>query len=288
MKNTPVIHPERMLLGILYLLATLSLRAQPPDDSTFSISPGDVTEATIDTTGRTRLLLTLTSEKRAELSSFTRRNFNKQVKIVVAGKLRSKPFIREQIADPTMEVYVSSGEDAMATVRALLTSTVSFDQLQKWTDGAGQTHYSDKAPPQSSDQRPAAAPVTGDPNKNSFRELQGSWTVIKATMNGKESRDPSLLEATWSFQGSELVLQSPQKGKARFTLRLDAKAEPKAFHLTSVEPANEATGWMLFSREGDRLKIALYDNLKGRPESFEPRGPRSEPELIVVTLSLKK
>src|SRR6266516_4909715 len=100
MKNTPVIHPERMLLGILYLFATLSLRAQRPDDSTFSIPPGDVTEAMIDTTGRTRLLLTLTSEKRAELLSFTGRNLNKQVKIVVAGKLRSEPFIREQIADP--------------------------------------------------------------------------------------------------------------------------------------------------------------------------------------------
>ena len=45
---------------------------------------------------------------------------------------------------------------------------------------------------------------------------------------------------------------------------------------------------MLFSREGDRLKIALYDNLEGRPESFEPRGPRAEPELIVVTLAPKK
>jgi len=287
--NHPLeIHLERIIPGIVLIFATLSLRAQPKDESTFSLAPGEVTEATIDTTGRTRLLLTLTSEKRAELSSFTGRNLNKRVKIVVAGKLRSEPFIREQIAEPRMEVYVSSREDALATVKALLTSTVSFDQLYKWTDGAGQTHYSDKPPPQSSDQRPAAAPVTGDPNKKSFRELQGSWTVIKATMNGKESRDPSLLEATWSFQGSELVIQSPQKGKARFTLKLDAKAEPKAFHLTSVEPANEASGWMLFSREGDRLKIALYDNLQGRPESFEPLGPRSEPKLIVVTLAPKK
>jgi len=45
---------------------------------------------------------------------------------------------------------------------------------------------------------------------------------------------------------------------------------------------------MLFSREGKNLKVAFYDNLQGRPESFEPHGPRSEPELIVVTLSPKK
>ena len=74
----------------------------------------------------------------------------------------------------------------------------------------------------------------------------------------------------------------------RFTHEMDSKAELNAFHLTSVEPANEGSGWMLFSREGESLKIAFYDNLKGRPESFELRGLRSEPELIVVTLSSKK
>ena len=114
-----------MLPGLVSVITTLSLCAQPKDESTFSLSPGDVTEATIDTAGRTRLLLTLTPDKRAEFSSFTGRNLNKQVKIVVAGKLRSEPFIREQIAGPTMEVYVSSREDALATVKALLTSTVA-------------------------------------------------------------------------------------------------------------------------------------------------------------------
>ena len=288
MKATPVIHHARTLLGIVFVFAALSLRAQAPGDSTFSISPGDVTEATIDTSGRTRLQVRLTPEKRAELSAFTGRNLNKQVKIVVGGKLRSEPFIRERIADPSMEIFVSSAEDALATVKALLTSTVTFDQLHKWTDSTGRTHYSEKPPPLSSDRSPAAGPVAEDRNKNSFQELQGSWGVIKATMNGKESRDASLLDGTWTFRGNELVLQSPQKGKVRFTLKMDSKAKPKAFHLTSVEPPDQTSGWMLFSREGDRLKIALYDNLEGRPESFEPRGPRAEPELIVVTLAPKK
>jgi uncharacterized protein (TIGR03067 family) len=281
-----MIHLEKILFGILFVMATLSLGAQPKDDSTFSLSPGDVTEATIDSSGRTRLHLTLTPEKSAEFSTFTGRNLNKQVKIVVGGKLRSEPFIRERIAGPSMEVFVNSPEDALGTVKALLTSTVTFDQLHKWTDSTGRTHYSEKPPPRPSEQRPAAGPVTED--KNSFRELRGSWGVVKATMNGKESRDASLLDGTWTFLGNELVLQSPQKGKVRFTLKMDSKAKPKAFHLTAVEPASEGSGWMLFSREGDRLKIALYDNLKGRPESFEPRTPRSEPELIVVTLSPKK
>src|SRR6266571_3733232 len=73
---------ESILLGALFVFATLSLRAEPPEESTFSLSPGDVTEATIDTSGRTRLQVTLTAEKSAELPAFTGRNLNKQVKIV--------------------------------------------------------------------------------------------------------------------------------------------------------------------------------------------------------------
>jgi len=286
MKDTSGIRLERKLPGILFVFAALSLRAQPPDDSTFSLSPGDVTEATIHASGPARLQVTLTPDKREELSTFTGRNLNKQVKIVVGGKLCSEPFIRERISGPSLEIFVSSPEDALANVKTLLTSKVPFEQLHKWTDSDGGTHYSEKPPPRPSDPRPAVEPVAED--KNAFQALQGSWGVIKATMNGKESRDASLMEGIWTFKGNELVLQSRQEGKVRFTLKMDAKAEPRAFHLTAVEPATEASGWMLFLREGENLKIAFYDNLKGRPESFEPRGPRSEPPLVVVTLSPRK
>jgi len=124
--------------------------------------------------------------------------------------------------------------------------------------------------------------------RNALQALQGSWDVVSATMNGKAARDASLLEGHWTFKGNELNLQSPKEGTARFTLKLDAKAQPNAFQLMPVEPAVEASGWMLYSREGEKLKVAFYDNLQGRPESFEPRSPRSEPELIVVTLIPRK
>lgn len=274
------------LLGVLLIFAALSLQAQSPDDSTFSLSPGDVTEATIGTAGGARLQVTLTSEKRAEFTEFTGRYVNQQVKIRVAGKLRSEPFIRERIDAPTMEIFVESPEDAAATVRSLMTSTVRFEQLHKWTDSSGQTHYAEKPPSPAADPRPAAKPVALDPN--AFQPLQGSWGVIKATMNGRECNEAFLLEGNWTFKDNELILQSPQKGKVRATVSVDTTARPKAFQVTPVEPATEKSGWMLFSREGANLKIAFFDNLNGRPESFEPRDPRAEPELIVVTLSPTK
>jgi uncharacterized protein (TIGR03067 family) len=275
-----------ILLGVLLVFAALSPRAQAPDDSTFSLSPGDVTEATIGTAGGARLQVTLTPDKRAEFTEFTGRNVNRQVRIVVGGKLRSEPFIRERIAGPTMEIFVKSPEDAVATVKTLMTSKVGFDQLHKWTDANGQTHYADKPPAPAVDSRPAAEPVAVD--TNAFQALQGSWGVTKATMNGRECDQAFLLEGHWTFKGNELILQSPQKGKVRATLAMDAAARPQAFQVTPVEPATEKSGWMLFSREGTDLKIAFYDNLNGRPGSFEPRDPRAEPELVVVTLSPKK
>ncbi len=132
----------------------------------------------------------------------------------------------------------------------------------------------------------ATTPATA--NNNSFQPLQGSWAVVKATMNGEPTHATSLLEGRWTFQGDELILQSPQKGKVRATLTMDTTAGSKAFHVTPVEPATERSGWMLYSSEGPNLKIAFYDNFQGRPESFETRDPRAEPELVVVTLAPKK
>jgi uncharacterized protein (TIGR03067 family) len=273
---------EGVFLGVSFVLATLSMRAQSPDEFTFSLSPGDVTEAWVGTAGLVRLQVALTPEKSAELSDLTGRNLNKQIKIVICGKTRSEPFVRERIAGPSMEVFVSSPEDAIATVKCLLTSTVGFDQLHKWTDSNGQTHYSDKPPSRSADQRPVIKPFADVPS--TFQELQGSWGVTHATKNGLDAGDASLLGANWTFKRNELILQSPQKGKARFALNMDAKAGVKAIHLTAVEPADERSGWMLFSRQGQSLKIAFFDNLQGRPESFEPSEPRAKPALIVVTL----
>lgn len=276
---------QSILLSILCVFAALSFQAaQPSDDSTFSLAPGDVTEATITTSGGAQLQVTLTPAKSAALQTFTTRNVNKQVRIIVGGKLRSEPFIREPIAGPSMEIFVNSPADAVATVKTLMTSTVKFEQLYKWTDSRGRTHYSEKPPPQESVPSPSLQPIVED--KDGLQALHGSWVVAGATMNGKPARDASLLSGNWTFRGNELNLESPQKGKARFTLKPDAKA--KAFQLTPVEPASEASGWMLFSREEANLKLAFYDNLEGRPDSFEPRDPGAKPVLIVVTLSPKK
>ena len=277
-----------LLLAMLSLAEAPALRAQVPDDATFSLSPGDITEAIISTSGPARLTVLLTPEKSADLATFTRLNLNKQGRIVVGGKLRSQPFIRELMTGPSMELFVSSPEDAQSVVKALLTSKVKFEQLHKWQDGAGRTHYAEQPPMQPSNPAPTGGPIDNPRTRSLLKELQGSWAVLEAAVDGKASGDRSLLEGQWTFQGSELVLRSPQKGNARFALQLDSKADPKAFQLTAIEPANSGSGWMLFARGSNTLKLAFHDNLEGRPVGFEPRQPKTKAALVVVTLAPKK
>ena len=130
-------------LGMFFAAAMVRLCGQAADAATFSLGPGDVTEAIVNNSGSARLKVMLTPAKSEELATFTTANLNKQGRIVVAGKLRAEPFIRERMSGPAMELYVSSTEDALATVKALLTSRLKFDQLHKWTDSSG-THYSEQ------------------------------------------------------------------------------------------------------------------------------------------------
>ena len=87
------------------------------------------------------------------------------------------------------------------------------------------------------------------------------------------------------FEGSALTMQSPQKGTAQFKLKIDVTTQPMAIYLIPVQPIQGGRGWMIFSREGENLKLAFHDNLEGRPIGFEIRDTRAEPELIVLTLS---
>src|SRR5689334_2774990 len=116
-------------LGIFFVSATVHLTAQAADDATFSLAPGDITEAIINNSGSARLKVMLTPAKSEDLTAFTTANLNKQGRIIVAGKVRGEPFIRERMSGPAMEIYVSSTEDALGTVKALLTSRLKFEQL---------------------------------------------------------------------------------------------------------------------------------------------------------------
>jgi len=114
---------------------------------------------------------------------------------------------------------------------------------------------------------------------NGVTALEGSWAVARATMNGAPRGDGKILNATWTFHGAELVVQSPNGERMRAAISFEANARPSAFYVTALDPPGERPFWMIWERQGDELRVAFYDGATGRPEDFSPRR-----KLVVLTL----
>jgi uncharacterized protein (TIGR03067 family) len=114
---------------------------------------------------------------------------------------------------------------------------------------------------------------------NGVTALEGSWAVARATMNGAPRGDGKILNATWTFRGAELVVQSANGPRMRAALSFEANAQPPAFYLTPLDAAVERPLWMIWERQGDELRVAFYEGATGRPADFSPRR-----KLVVLTL----
>src|SRR5262245_59046099 len=98
-------------------------------------------------------------------------------------------------------------------------------------------------------------------------------------MNGAPRGDGKILNATWTFRGTELVVQSPNGERLRAAMSFEANARPPAVYVTPLDPPGERPLWMIWERQGDELRVAFYDGATGRPEDFGPRR-----KLVVLTL----
>jgi uncharacterized protein (TIGR03067 family) len=121
--------------------------------------------------------------------------------------------------------------------------------------------------------------VTAPIRARGVTALEGAWTVAQASMNGTPRAEGKVLNATWTFRGSELVVKSVHGKRLRATLSFDATAEPSAFHVTPLDPPEERPRWIIWERRGDELRLAFYDGVDRRPEDFGPRH-----KLVVLTL----
>jgi uncharacterized protein (TIGR03067 family) len=110
-------------------------------------------------------------------------------------------------------------------------------------------------------------------------DLEGAWLVAQATMNGMARVDGKVLNATWTFRGNELVVQTANGERLRAALSFEASAVPSAFRVTPAHPSTERPLWIIWARRGDELRLAFYDGVDRRPEDFGPR-----PKLVVLTL----
>ncbi len=115
----------------------------------------------------------------------------------------------------------------------------------------------------------------------SLAPLYGKWKVVKTTMSGKPITDKQITDSQMTFKSGELTWESGDgSGRERFEIEPEAGTDPPAFHVNRVEPANRPqSGRLIYELQDDRLRIAFFDALQGRPVSFQPA-----PELIVIEL----
>lgn len=104
---------------------------------------------------------------------------------------------------------------------------------------------------------------------NALRALDGTWILRSAKFNGQPVPDRKFSSGTWTFSSGALSATNGEGTAARFTLAADPAA-PDAFRIDPVPPSTERAISMLFRLEGDRLTIAFFDGVSGRPVNFEP------------------
>ncbi len=115
MKLLPIV--TTLLLTVLPHAA----RSQSIEPATFTVSPGQVTEAAVALTGDgPRLQVKFTPEQSVAFAEFTQRNLEKRVRIVVNGTLVSDPIIKSHIMGGSMEVIVASPEEGLSVAKALM------------------------------------------------------------------------------------------------------------------------------------------------------------------------
>jgi uncharacterized protein (TIGR03067 family) len=113
------------------------------------------------------------------------------------------------------------------------------------------------------------------------KDLSGTWEVVGAKVNGKAVEDRQISGLKLTFGDDSLLMEPGDSSqRERHKIKLEAGSEPSAYYSERVEPANRPqTGWTIFEVKGDRLRMAFFDALKGRPKSFDP-----QPKLLVLDL----
>jgi len=113
---------RQILIIIAGLLVSTSLvLAEPASTPTLVLHKGDAVRATIEINPESGsyVITTLTPQKQAELTRFTRENRGKKARLVVGEKVIVESVIREEVTGPVLQFPAESAESALETVEIL-------------------------------------------------------------------------------------------------------------------------------------------------------------------------
>lgn len=105
--------------------------------------------------------------------------------------------------------------------------------------------------------------------------LSGRWKAISVAANGKPRDDEEILGSVWDFELPHLLVRDGTGHETSYNCAI----EDGYLVLT---PAGGEEGWAKYELNAQGLRIAFFDGLQGKPESFEPRPGGEDPLLVVV------
>jgi preprotein translocase subunit SecD len=113
---------RQILIIIAGLLVYTSLvLAEPAGIPTLVLHQGDAVRATVEINPAdgSYIIATLTPQKQAELTRFTKEHLGKKARLVVGEKLIVESVIREEVSGPVLQFPAESPDSALETVQIL-------------------------------------------------------------------------------------------------------------------------------------------------------------------------
>ena len=132
------------------------------------------------------------------------------------------------------------------------------------------------APPAVAEPEPVVATTETVRASEPRSTLAGRWQVVSVTANGQPRSDAELDGSIWTFDPPRMTVRSSNGSEKTYN------ATPDGTWLPVSSPGGE-DGWMKYELDGEGLRIAFFDGLKGKPSSFEVPATQ-DPLLVVVRL----
>jgi uncharacterized protein (TIGR03067 family) len=132
----------------------------------------------------------------------------------------------------------------------------------------------------------AALVQAGNDKTGDLDRIQGAWQIVALVEKGKKVPDEDTKDLEIVVAGDRLGIRAKGKAVAEYTVKLDEKQKPRAMDMTITDGDDKgkvAPG--IYNLEGDTLKIAMDEEFKNRPKSFDEKDTAT---CSVIALKRKK
>lgn len=104
------------------------------------------------------------------------------------------------------------------------------------------------------------------------KKLDGKWQLVSAEAGGAKMSAQDVKDFSLTFKAGRFVSHHGEENKAG-SYTLDPGASPKTIELTPADGPDKGKTWsLIYTLEGNTLKVCGREVGKPRPDSFDTKG----------------